>query len=78
LANGIQLSTLMNSLGTSSFAATQRRALAGQTGINPRNVIRQRAAVHLTQQAKVWLNNELDSAFAKHGSLATGTFINLA
>ena len=69
LANGIRLSTLMDKLEFNSFHSTQRNSLIGDGNINPRSAYRQQAAVQLTKEAFVWLNERLERAFAKHGKL---------
>ncbi len=77
LANGVQLSQLVNTFAEFSYASTERRALKGETRIKPRHSVRQQASVHLSQRAKVWLNGQLEAAFASHGTLAEASFIDL-
>jgi hypothetical protein len=48
LANGISLANLMDTLGSNSFAPTQRNALEGKGNTDPRKSYRRKAAVMLT------------------------------
>jgi hypothetical protein len=70
LSNGISLNELMESLKSDAFAPTQRNATEGKGNTDPRRAYRQQAAVELTDQAIVWLNERLERAFAKYGMLA--------
>jgi transcriptional regulator with XRE-family HTH domain len=70
LSNGISLNELMEDLKSDAFAATQRHATKGEGNTDPRRAYRQQAAVELTDQAILWLNERLEQAFAKYGVLA--------
>lgn len=69
LSNGISLNRLMDALKSDAFASTQRNATQGSGNINPRWAYRQQAAVELSAQALVWLNERLDAAFVRHGRI---------
>ncbi len=53
-----------------AFATTQRNAARGEGNTDPRRAYRQQPAVELTPQAKAWLNERLELAYAKYGKLA--------
>ena len=69
MANGISLSELMDTLGSDSFAPTQRNAAHGTGNTDPRRAYRQQAAVELSPQGMVWLGERLQAAFDKHGKV---------
>ena len=53
MANGVSLAELMDTLGSDSFATTQRNAARGQGNINPRRSLRQQPAVRLSRQGSI-------------------------
>ena len=67
MANGVSLNELMDTLGSNSFAPTQRNAAAGIGNVNPRKSFQQQAAVELTPQATDWLSSRLEQALRLHG-----------
>lgn len=69
LANGVSLKRLMETFGAFSFASTERRALGGEKNVVPSRSLARKAAVHLSQRAKTWINGQLEAAFASHGTL---------
>jgi hypothetical protein len=71
LANGISLFALIDRFGPNAFASTKRNVERGEGNTNPRKALRQQAAVELTPEAYEWLNSELESAFQRHGALAS-------
>ena len=77
LENGIALSDLVNTLGSSAFASTAANAARGTGNTNPRLAVRQQAAVRLSEQGYAWLAVRLDSAFQTHGMLAPATLDTL-
>lgn len=70
LANGISLNDLMDALKSDAFMSTQRNTLKGAGNTDPRRAIMRKAAVQLTLEASVWLNERLQEAFRLHGKLA--------
>ena len=69
MENGVSLAQLMNSLGSESFASTQRNAARGTGNTNPRRAFMQQPAVKLSNDAFHWLNDRLQSAFDTHGQV---------
>lgn len=69
MQNGISLAELMDTLGSDSFAPTQRNAASGQGNTNPRRSFMQKPAVELSQEGFEWLNARLQTAFDVHGQL---------
>ncbi len=76
-ANGISLNEMMTASKSDSFAATQRNAAKGEGNIDPRMAYRQQAAVELSAQSCVWLNERLEGAFVRHGKLAPDDLLQL-
>ena len=70
LSNGISLNEMMETLGPSSFASTQRHAERGKGNIDPRRAYSQQAAVELSPQGLAWMNERLQRAYAQHGKLS--------
>ena len=77
LANGISLNALMAEFSSDSFRTTQSNARKGTGNTNPRRSCRQQAAVDLSVQARTWLNEKLEDAFAKHGKLVKADLAHL-
>ena len=69
LENGIRLSTLMDELKSDSFISTQENSRKGSGNTDPRGAYRQQASAQLTSEAFSWLNQRLETAFARHGKL---------
>ena len=69
LSNGVSLGELMNAFKADSFASVQRHAATGKGNTNPRLAVRQQPAVELTPEASEWLNDRLEAAFERHGTL---------
>ena len=69
MQNGVSLAELMDTLGSDSFAPTQRHAASGQGNTNPRRSFMQKPAVELSQEGFEWLNARLQTAFDVHGQL---------
>ena len=67
MGNGISLAEMMDTLGSDSFASTQRNAASGQGNTNPRLSIMQKAAIELSDDGFKWLNARLLHAFDVHG-----------
>jgi len=72
LADGVSLAELMDELGPYAFASTAENADRGEGNIDPRMSIRQAAAVKLTEAGTSWLDEELELAFARQGTLSGG------
>ena len=70
LADGVSLNTLMDELGAYSFAPTRRHAIAGKGNVNPQASLMQKAAMELTPEAIVWLNERLDRSFELNGRIS--------
>ena len=69
MENGVSLNELMDTLKSDSFVPTQRNALAGKGNIDPRKSIRRQAHIQLSEEARAWLTEKLQEAFAKHGKI---------
>jgi HKD family nuclease len=77
MANGISLNELMETLGSDSFASTQRNAAQGNGNTIPRKAYRQQAAVELSREGLWWLSERLQSAFDLHGKVPQDTLDRL-
>ena len=69
MQNGVSLAELMDTLGSDSFAPTQRNAARGQGNTNPRRAFMQQPAVELSNEGFEWLNARLQTAFDVHGQI---------
>jgi len=67
LGDGVSLAELMDELGAYAFGPTAENADRGVGNVDPRQSIRQAAAVRLTEAGTSWLNEELERAFRKFG-----------
>ncbi|MGN6201989.1 MAG: hypothetical protein ACTHNY_06245 [Solirubrobacterales bacterium] len=67
LGEGVSLGELIDELGAYAFGSTAENADRGIGNVDPRQSIRQAAAVRLTEAATSWLEEELESTFAKFG-----------
>jgi hypothetical protein len=57
----------MDELGAYAFGPTAENADRGVGNVDPRQSIRQAAAVRLTEAGTSWLSEELELAFRKFG-----------
>lgn len=69
MKNGVSLNDLMDELGSASYATTSENARRGRGNIDPRKSVRRQAAVRLSAEAAAWLNERLETAFARHGRI---------
>ncbi len=69
MQNGVSLAEMMDTLGSDSFAPTQRHATRGQGNTNPRRSIMQKAAIELSHEGFEWLNARLQNSFDVHGRI---------
>jgi len=69
LADGVSLGELMDELGAYAFGPTAENADRGVGNVDPRQSIRQAAAIRLSEAGTSWLNEELEAAFRSHGKL---------
>lgn len=69
LSNGVSLKELMRTLGSDSFAVTQRHAERGKGNTAPRKSLMQQPHVQLSMQGNAWLSKRLDEAFEEHGKV---------
>ena len=70
MESGVSLSTLMDALGSDSFASTQGNTRQGHGNTNPRRAFIRQPDVKLTGEAVRWLNERLQTAFVNHGRIA--------
>ena len=73
MANGISMNELMDTLGSDSFAPTQRNAASGTGNTDPRRAYMRKAAVELSPQGISWLGERLQAAFDAHGRVPQNT-----
>ncbi|HET7507985.1 MAG TPA: hypothetical protein VFJ53_06465 [Solirubrobacterales bacterium] len=69
LGDGVSLGELMDELGAHAFGSTAENADRGIGNVDPRQSIRQAAAVRLTEAGTSWLEEELEAAFRRHGKV---------
>ena len=69
LGDGVSLGELMDELGAYAFGPTAENADRGVGNVDPRQSIRQAAAIRLSEAGASWLGEELDAAFRRHGRL---------
>ena len=67
LGEGVSLGELMDELGAYAFGPTAENAERGAGNVDPRQSIRQAAAIRLSEAGLSWLEGELESAFSKVG-----------
>jgi hypothetical protein len=67
LDDSISLSELMDELGPYAFGPTAENADRGVGNVDPRQSIRQAAAIRLTEAGTSWLGEELELAFERCG-----------
>ena len=69
LENGLSLNDMMLRFGSDAFVPTRRNARRRTGNTDPRKAYRQQAAVALTPEAAAWLNEQLQAAFDRCGTL---------
>lgn len=69
LADGVSLGELMNELGAYAFGPTAENADRGVGNVDPRQSIRQAAAIRLSEAGTSWLSEELELAFRRFGKV---------
>jgi hypothetical protein len=67
LGDGASLSELMDELGAHAFGPTAENADRGVGNVDPRQSIRQAAAIRLSEAGVSWLEEELELAFRRYG-----------
>ncbi|HWN72684.1 MAG TPA: hypothetical protein VNN15_02625 [Solirubrobacterales bacterium] len=67
LDEGVSLSELMDELGAYAFGPTAENADRGVGNVDPRQSIRQAAAIRLSEAGTSWLSEELELAFDQCG-----------
>jgi len=72
LGDGVSLSELMDELGAYAFGPTAENADRGVGNVDPRQSIRQAAAIRLSEAGVSWLEEELELAFRRSGRLGAG------
>lgn len=77
MENGVSLNEMMETLRTDAFASTQHNAARGEGNTNPRRAYQQHAAVKLSKDGQAWLNDRLQAAFDKHGTVPQDTLDRL-
>lgn len=69
LEDGVSLGELMDELGAYGFGPTAENADRGMGNVDPRQSIRQAAAVRLTEAGASWLEEELEATFRRLGKV---------
>ncbi|MFL5898792.1 MAG: hypothetical protein ACJ76D_10095 [Solirubrobacterales bacterium] len=69
LEDGVSLAELMDELGAYAFGPTAENADRGVGNVDPRRSIRQAAAIRLSEAGTSWLQEELELAFRRSGSV---------
>ncbi|HSC21619.1 MAG TPA: hypothetical protein VLC07_07810 [Solirubrobacterales bacterium] len=69
LGDGVSLGELMDELGAYALGPTAENADRGVGNVDPRQSIRQAAAVRLTEAGTSWLEEELERAFRRFGKV---------
>lgn len=69
LGDGVSLGELMDELGAYAFGPTAENADRGVGNVDPRQSIRQAAAVRLTEAGTSWLDEELELVFRRLGKV---------
>jgi hypothetical protein len=67
LADGVSLGELMDEMGAYAFGPTAENADRGVGNVDPRQSIRQAAAIRLSEAGSSWLSEELELAFGRVG-----------
>ena len=69
LGDGVSLGELMDELGAYAFGPTAENADRGIGNVDPRQSIRQAAAIRLSEAGTSWLSEELELAFGRFGKV---------
>jgi hypothetical protein len=69
LEDGVSLSELMDEMGAYAFGPTAENADRGVGNVDPRQSIRQAAAIRLSEAGTSWLGEELELVFRKSGKV---------
>jgi hypothetical protein len=69
LGDGVSLSELMDEMGAYAFGPTAENADRGVGNVDPRQSIRQAAAIRLSEAGLSWLEEELELVFERCGRL---------
>jgi hypothetical protein len=69
LEDGVSLGELMDELGAYAFGPTAENADRGVGNVDPRQSIRQAAAIRLSEAGTSWLSEELELAFRRFGRM---------
>jgi hypothetical protein len=69
LGDGVSLGELMDELGAHAFGPTAENADRGIGNVDPRQSIRQAAAVRLAEAGTSWLEQELELTFRRLGKV---------
>jgi hypothetical protein len=69
LGDGVSLAELMDELGAYAFGPTAENADRGVGNVDPRQSIRQAAAIRLSEAGTSWLEEELEAAFRRCGKV---------
>ena len=69
LGDGVSLAEMMDELGAYAFGPTAENADRGVGNVDPRQSIRQAAAIRLSEAGTSWLEEELELAFRKFGKV---------
>lgn len=77
LGDGVSLGELMDELGAYAFGSTAENADRGVGNVDPRQSIRQAAAVRLSEAGNSWLEGELEAAFRKFGKVRADEVLGL-
>jgi hypothetical protein len=67
LGDGVSLSELMDEMGAYAFGPTAENADRGVGNVDPRQSIRQAAAIRLSEAGLSWLSQELELTFKRLG-----------
>jgi hypothetical protein len=68
LGDGVSLAELMDEIGAYAFGPTAENADRGVGNVDPRQSIRQAAAIRLSEAGLSWLEEEFELAFRRSGS----------
>jgi hypothetical protein len=77
LDDGVSLADLMDELGAYAFGPTSENADRGVGNVDPRQSIRQAAAIRLSEAGMSWLDEELGRTFQMHGRVTAADLSGL-
>jgi hypothetical protein len=77
LDDGVSLSELMDEMGAYAFGPTAENADRGVGNVDPRQSIRQAAAIRLSEAGQSWLEEELEAAFERCGRVRADRLADL-